>query len=109
MTSLHSLVRTVLLCALAGAALCLTGAGALAQGTVPPSKPDCGVKPQHPGSFATDKQRSTWRTQATAYLECYRQYVVVKREWAKECAKAANEAVDEYNAAGKEIEQASKE
>ena len=81
----------------------------MAQTAAPPAKPECGVRPQYPGALATDKQKNNWRTDIKTYVECYKQYVLAKREWAQEAMKAANEAVDAFNAAAKEIEREAKE
>jgi hypothetical protein len=77
----------------------------------PPSAPpkmDCGAKPEHPGRLASDTQRRVWQREATAYLECYKKYVLSLQQVAEDATKTANTAIDDYNATIKQFEQAAK-
>jgi hypothetical protein len=67
-------------------------------------KPECGTKPDHPGKLASDAQKRQWRKEANAYLECYKKYASDQREVAQKYQEAANKAIDDYNAAVKDMQ-----
>ena len=105
--------------ALAVITLTMVASVALAQTTPAPaavpasvaaldSKADCGPKPEHPGKLGSDSQRRAWQKAANAYIECYKGFVTAKQQVAQQYMKAANEAIDQYNATVKEFEAASK-
>jgi hypothetical protein len=119
MTSPRPLVRNALLHLILAIPFCTLAGTALAQTPAPASAPlpasaaaACGAKPDYPGRLASDKQLRAWHKEANDYLGCYKKYVLGKQQAAQQAAqellKAANEAVEEYNATAKELEQASK-
>jgi hypothetical protein len=67
-------------------------------------KSDCGAKPDHPGKLASDNQKRQWRRDANTYLECFKKYASDQRETAQKYQEAANKAIDEYNAAVKDMQ-----
>jgi hypothetical protein len=67
-------------------------------------KPECGAKPDHPGRLASDAQKRQWRKDANTYLECYKKYASDQREVAQKYQEAANKAIDDYNAAVKDMQ-----
>ena len=69
-------------------------------------KSNCGVKPDHPGKLASDNQKRQWRRDANTYLECFKKYASDQRVIAQQYQDAANVAIDEYNAAVKEMQAA---
>ena len=69
-------------------------------------KPDCGAKPEHPGRLATEAASRQWRTDANAYLECFKKFAMDQRALAQQQQDAANAVIDEYNAAVKEMQAA---
>jgi hypothetical protein len=75
-----------------------------ASGPVLP-KPSCGDKPEHPGRLASDSQKRNWRRDANTYLECFKKYVEDQRALAQRYQDAANAAIEEYNAAVKNMQQ----
>jgi hypothetical protein len=91
-------------------ALCSLAAAAAAQSPAPAPvvlpKPECGTKPEHPGRLASDNRKRQWRNEANAYLECFNKYVNEQRVLAQRYQDAANAAIDEYNAAVKEMQAA---
>jgi hypothetical protein len=107
MTSLRPLLRIAVLTA--AIPLCTINDTALAQAPAPTTgKAACGAKPDFPGRLASDLQRRAWQRDANEYLACYKKYALAKQQIAQEFLKAANDAVDEYNAAAKELEAAGK-
>ena len=107
MTLPRPLIRIALLTA--AISLCTLNGTALAQAPAPTTVKDaCGAKPDFPGRLASDLQRRAWQRDATEYLACYKKYAMAKQQIAQEFLKAANDAVDEYNAAVKELEAAGK-
>jgi hypothetical protein len=111
MTSLRPLFRIALIQFIATLSLCTLAGSALAQAPAAavPAKADCAAKPTHPGRLASDTQRRVWQKEANEYLACYKKYVLVKQQAAQDMAKAANDAIDEYNATVKEFEDAKKD
>lgn len=108
MTSLRPLFRIALIFLTAALSLSTIGT-ALAQTPAPANgKAACGAKPEHPGPLGSDPQRRAWQRAATDYLACFKKYVLAKQQAAQEVLKAANDAVEEYNATAKELELASK-
>lgn len=79
---------------------------ALVVASVP--KPDCGVKPEHPGRLASNRQKSTWRAEATNYLECLRKYAEDLQSVAAKYQEVANAAVAQFNASNQEMQAAVK-
>ena len=69
-------------------------------------KPDCGAKPEHPGRGASDTRQRQWRTEANAYLECFKKHAIDQRARAQQYQDAANALIDDYNAAVKEMQAA---
>ena len=67
-------------------------------------KSNCGDKPEHPGRLASDNQKRNWRREANTYLECYKKYVEDQRALAQRYQDAANQAIEEYNAAVKAMQ-----
>ena len=74
--------------------------------TVSMPKPDCGEKPEHPGALGSDRQKRQWRTEANAYLECYKKFAMEQRAIAQKYLETANALIDDYNAAVKEMQAA---
>ena len=95
------LVATVLALAMGFAA------GAIrAQTPVPaPSvaKPACTKPEAFPGRLASDNQKKTWQKDVTTWQDCVKAYVKEQQAVADAHLKAANNAVDEFNAATKEF------
>ncbi len=116
MTSSRRATRTAMISAVAALAFATGNDAAWAQTATPAaaaplavdSKPDCGEKPDYPGRLASDAQRRNWQKAANTYIECLKKYVTAKQEVAQVYMKSANEAIDQYNAAIKELEEASK-
>lgn len=110
MTSLRPPVRTALIHLIAATSLCTIAGGVLAQAPAAAmsSKADCGARPTHPGRLASDTQRRVWQKEAAEYLACYKKYAMAKQQAAQDLAKAANDAIDEYNATVKDFELAAK-
>jgi hypothetical protein len=79
---------------------------ASAAATVATPKPDCGEKPEHPGPLGSDRQKRQWRTEANAYLECYKKFAMEQRAIAQKYLETANALIDDYNAAVKEMQAA---
>ncbi len=77
---------------------------ASAAATVATPKPDCGEKPEHPGQLGSDRQKRQWRTDANAYLECYKKFAMEQRAIAQKYLETANALIDDYNAAVKEMQ-----
>ena len=69
-------------------------------------KPDCGAKPEHPGRGASETRQRQWRTEANAYLECFKKHAIDQRARAQQYQDAANALIDDYNAAVKEMQAA---
>src|SRR5438128_2298511 len=105
-----SLVRAALIHLIAATSLCTLAASALAQAppAAIPAKADCGAKPSYPGRLASDLQRRAWQKDANDYIACYKKYALIKQQAAQEMTKAANDAIDEYNAIVREFEAAPK-
>jgi len=106
------LVATVLACAVfalpAGAQSPAPAdpAAAPATPTITIPKPDCGEKPEHPGHLASDRQKRQWRTDANAYLECFKKFASEQRAIALQYQEAANKLIDQYNTTVKEMQAA---
>jgi hypothetical protein len=81
-------------------------AAAPAAPTVTLPKPDCGEKPEHPGHLASDRQVRQWRTEANAYLECFKKFAAEQRAIALQYQEAANKLIDQYNNTVKEMQAA---
>ena len=61
-------------------------------------------KPESPGRLASDLQRRVWRKDVDAYSECIKQFAAKQQKNADLLVKAANAAIEEYNAAVKEFQ-----
>ncbi|MEP6657790.1 MAG: hypothetical protein ABJC33_11180 [Betaproteobacteria bacterium] len=62
-------------------------------------------KPEFPGRLASDLQKRVWRKDVDAYSECIKQFAAEQQKNADLLVKAANAAIEEYNAAVKEFQQ----
>jgi len=106
MKSLRHHLPTALVPPVAALALGVWAANAPAQTPAPTALPkaNCGANPEYPGRLASDKQKSQWRKEATAYAECYKKFAMDRRDLAMQYQEAANAAIDEYNAVVKDIQ-----
>ena len=76
-------------------------APAFAQAPAPPPsmpKPACTKPDEFPGRLATDRARRAWDNEAKAYGDCVRKFVEDQRAISELAIKAANTAIEEYNA-----------
>ena len=94
---MRSRTLTVGLIAISLAALsCQAIAQTASAPTMP--KPTCAKPEEFPGRLATDRQRTAWRDTVTVYTECIKKFVAEQKELADLNTKAANSAIEEYNA-----------
>ncbi len=113
MTRFQSARRALAASSVLALALGLFGSIAAAQTPAASATPavvlpklDCGAKPEHPGKLASDNQKRQWRKDANTYLECFKKYASDQRTLAQQYQDAANTAIDDYNAAVKEMQAA---
>lgn len=80
-------------------------AGASRAQTPAPSvtKPACSKPEAFPGRLASDTQRKTWQKDVMTWQDCVKAYVKDQQALADAHLKAANTAIDDYNAATKEF------
>jgi len=98
-----SCLRALVVSLLAVGSAVISG-GNNAQAPAPiPAKPACSKPEAFPGRLASDAQRKTWQKDVTTWQDCVKAYVKEQQALADVYLKAANSAVDEYNAATKEF------
>lgn len=68
---------------------------AAAAARVPPH--NC-VKPEYPGTLASNSRVITFNKEVTAYGECIKKYIGEVKDIALAATTAGNSAIDEYNA-----------
>lgn len=68
-----------------------------------PVKPSC-TKPEFPGKLASDTQTKTFNRRFKDYGECMKKFIAEQTEVVRVATEAANGAINEYNAAAKEIQ-----
>lgn len=82
-------------------------AGAIRAQTPAPApsvtKPACSKPEAFPGRLASDNQKKTWQKDVMTWQDCVKAYVKEQQAIADAHLKAANNAVDEFNAATKEF------
>lgn len=97
---------------LVAAAFALGAALAQAQTSapVPPSapppdipKPTC-TKPDYPGNLASDYQMRSFNRDVKDYTDCMKRYASAQGAIAEAHTRAANAAIDEYNAFVKDVQ-----
>ena len=67
--------------------------------SAPIPKPECGAKPgEYPGNLASDNQKRAWQKEYVAYIDCLKKFVEEQQSLAEPHVKAANAAINEYNA-----------
>lgn len=97
--------------AIAAVAFTAVAASAMAQTTAPAApaastaspaavpKPECGAKPgEYPGNLASDNVKRAWQKDFVAYIDCLKKFVEEQQALAEPHVKAANAAINEYNA-----------
>jgi hypothetical protein len=91
---------------LIAAALAAAPCWALAQSAPEIPKPKCEPKPEMPGRVMMQDEavRKRFQTDVDKYKTCIMTYVEERRAAIKDNEKAANGAIDEYNATIKEIQ-----
>jgi hypothetical protein len=100
MRSLSRLLPVLLLVALPAAAqTAATPAAAGASTDVP--KHSCGKPGEFPGGLASDNQKRNYQKLYVEYTECLRKFATEQQKLAEPHLKAANDTVNEYNAAVK--------
>jgi hypothetical protein len=112
MNRLHALAASLVLAAALpalGQTPAPTAAAPAAPSAAPPAKHNCGAKPEHPGRLASDNMKRAWQRDANAYLECVKKFANEQQQIAQDYIKAANAAVDEYNASVKEFQAAAQQ
>ena len=67
------------------------------------AKPACTKPEAFPGRLASDNQKKTWQKDVVTWQDCVKAYVKDQQGLADLHLKAANTAIDEYNAATKEF------
>ncbi len=67
------------------------------------TKPACSKPEAFPGRLASDNQKKTWQKDVMTWQDCVKAYVKEQQALADAHLKAANNAVDEFNAATKEF------
>ena len=80
-------------------------AGAVRAQTPAPSvaKPACNKPEAFPGRLASDNQKKTWQKDVVTWQDCVKAYVKEQQALADAHLQAANNAIDEFNAATKEF------
>jgi hypothetical protein len=67
--------------------------------SAPVPKPECGAKPgEYPGNLASDTQKRAWQKEFVAYIDCLKKFIQDQQALADPHVKAANAAINEYNA-----------
>jgi len=90
--------------ALVASLLALAAGAVLAQTPAPSAtKPACSKPDAFPGRLASDTQKKTWQKDVMTWQDCVKAYVKDQQALADAHLKAANTAIDEYNAATKEF------
>ena len=69
-----------------------------ASGAAPPPKPQCAKPAEYPGNLASDNQKRAWQKEYVAYIDCLKKFVEDQQALAEPHVKAANAAINEYNA-----------
>lgn len=69
----------------------------------PTNKHSCN-KPEFPGKLASDTQTKTFNRRFKDYGECMKKFIAEQTEVVRVATEAANGAINEYNAAAKEIQ-----
>jgi len=83
----------------AGAQTATAPATAAPASSAPIPKPECGSKPgDYPGNLASDNQKRAWQKEYVAYIDCLKKFVEEQQALAEPHVKAANAAINEYNA-----------
>ena len=83
----------------AGAQTATAPATAAPAPSAPIPKPECGAKPgDYPGNLASDNQKRAWQKEYVAYIDCLKKFVEEQQALAEPHVKAANAAINEYNA-----------
>ena len=87
----------------AGAQTATAPATAAPASSAPIPKPECGAKPgDYPGNLASDNQKRVWQKEYVAYIDCLKKFVEEQQALAEPHVKAANAAINEYNAGVKD-------
>ena len=87
------------LAAPAGAQTTPAAPAAAPASSAPIPKPECGAKPgEYPGNLASDNQKRQWQKEFVAYIDCLKKFVEEQQALADPHVKAANAAINEYNA-----------
>lgn len=74
-------------------------AAAAPESSAPIPKPECGAKPgEYPGNLASDNQKRSWQKEYVAYIDCLKKFVEEQQALAEPHVKAANAAINDYNA-----------
>lgn len=92
-------VAAALLAAVASAQQGAPASPAPAAGPAP--QHSCGKPGEFPGNLASDTQKRTWQKDYVAYVDCLKKFVTDEQAIADPHIKAANAAINEYNAAVK--------
>jgi len=94
-----SAVAFAALAAQAGAQTAPADSSAAPASSAPVPKPECGAKPgEYPGNLASDNQKRTWQKDFVAYIDCLKKFIQDQQALADPHVKAANAAINEYNA-----------
>jgi len=94
-----SAVAFAALAAQAGAQTAPAESSAAPASSAPVPKPECGAKPgEYPGNLASDNQKRTWQKDFVAYIDCLKKFIQDQQALADPHVKAANAAINEYNA-----------
>ena len=98
------------LAAVAGMALAQQSPSAApAAPAAPLPKHNCTKPGEFPGNLASDTQKRTWQKDYVGYVDCLKKFIEEQQALADPHVKAANAAINEYNAGVKEYnEQAQK-
>ena len=87
------------LAAQAGAQTAPAESSAAPASSAPVPKPECGAKPgEYPGNLASDNQKRAWQKEFVAYIDCLKKFIQDQQALADPHVKAANAAINEYNA-----------
>ncbi|WP_184200049.1 hypothetical protein [Chitinimonas taiwanensis] len=68
-----------------------------------PVKPSC-TKPEFPGKLASDMQMKTFNRRFKEYGDCMKKFIDEQSAVVKSATDAANLAINDYNAAVKEVQ-----
>ena len=87
------------LAAQAGAQTAPAESSAAPASSAPVPKPECGAKPgEYPGNLASDNQKRAWQKEFVACIDCLKKFIQDQQALADPQVKAANAAINEYNA-----------